>query len=109
MINNYTVTINPIEINFCPKTVLEEIFQNVNTIVSTTIYTVPLFRGFGVDTSFLDDPTPLSKARFINEVIEKVEKFEPRVSVEEVKFTENQIDGKLIPKLIIRIREGVEL
>lgn len=108
--NTYSIMIKSSEINFSPTTVLEEIFQNVNTIVSTSIYTVPLFREFGVKSTYLDEPTPISKARFINEVVEKVERFEPRVIVEEVNFTEDEImDGRLIPIVKIKIRNGVSL
>ncbi len=105
----YTVTTNPTNINFAPATVVEEILQNVYTIVSTVIYSVPLFRSFGVDISFLDEPNLISKARMVAEIIEKVQLFEDRVIVEEIKFVENELDGKLKPILTIRIKEGVVL
>lgn len=105
----YTINVNPSEINFSPSTVLEEIYQNVTTIVTTVEETVPLFRIFGVNYTFLDDPIPLSKTRQIAEIIEKVELFEPRVIVEEVKFSENHMDGQLYPVVIISIKNGVKL
>lgn len=104
---NYSVMINPSKINFRPETVLEEIFQNVNTIVSTGLYSVPLFREFGVDGDFIDDPTPVAKARYTSEIIEKVEFFEPRVIVKEIRFEEDGINGILVPILDIEIREEV--
>lgn len=106
---NYSVSINPSSINFRPESILEEIFQNINTIVSTNIYSVPLFREFGVDGDFVDDPTPIARVRFSSEIIEKVEQFEPRVIVREVKYEEDGIDGRLIPILNIEIREEVVL
>lgn len=106
----YTLTIklHPNVINFRPASVIEEILQNVNTIVSTVIYSVPLFREFGVNTSFLDEPTPIVKARLIAEISEKVERYEPRVLVEEILF-KAELDGKVIPTLIFSIRNGVAL
>ena len=104
----YTLTVNPSEINFRPGSVLEEILQNVHTIVSTTKFSVPLFREFGINASFLDDPTPLIQSKLVAEVIEKVEYFEPRVIVEGITISTND-DGRMIPTLKISIRNGVKL
>lgn len=104
---NYSVSINPSIISFRPESILEEIFQNINTIVGTSIYSVPLFREFGVDGVFIDDPTPIAKVRYSGEIIEKVERFEPRVIVREVRFKEDGLNGKIVPILDIEIREGV--
>lgn len=108
MSNLYTLTVKmqPNVINFRPASVVEEILQNVNTIVSTVIYSVPLNRGFGVDASFVDEPTPVVKARLIAEISEKVERYESRVTVEEVIVKAN-LDGQLIPTLKFSIRNGV--
>lgn len=103
-----TVKMQPNVINFRPSSVVEEILQNVNTIVSTVIYSVPLNRGFGVDASFVDEPTPVVKARLIAEVSEKVERYEPRILVEEIIINAN-LDGQLIPTLKFSIRNGVTL
>lgn len=104
----YTLTVNPAEINFRPSSVIEEIFQNVTTIVATAKFSVPLFRSFGIDAIFLDEPTPLIKSKLVAEVIEKVEYFEPRVIVEEIIINTNE-DGRMIPTLKISIRNGVKL
>ena len=104
----FTLTVEPAAINFRPSSVTEEILQNVNTIVSTVIYSVPLFREFGVDASFVDEPTPVVKAKLVAEISEKVERYEPRVLVEEIVVTAN-LDGQLIPTLRLSIRNGVML
>ena len=106
--NQYTLTYNPSKINFRPTTVLEEIFQNVNTIMGTTKFSVPLFRELGLKASFIDKPMNILHPLFVAEVIETVEKYEPRVIVEEVKLTAN-IDGQAYPTLVISIRNGVKL
>ena len=108
MNRTYTVTINPADINFRPSTVLEEIFQNINTIASTVKFSVPLFRGFGVDASLVDKPMTTIRPTLIVEYIEVVEKYEPRVIVEEIKMS-GEIDGKLYPTIIVGIRNGVKL
>ncbi|ARD47567.1 hypothetical protein [Sporosarcina sp. P33] len=101
----HTVTIYPNEINFNPVSELEEIVQNIHTIVSTVKYSVPLYREFGVNATFLDEPTPLIKSKLIAEVTEKVEYFEPRVLVEEILMEGNE-DGRIIPTLVFSLRRG---
>lgn len=104
----YTLVINPTEINFNPTTVIEEILQNVNTIVTTSKFSVPLFRALGVEASFLDEPTPLVQSKLVAEITEKVEFFEDRVIVERISIESNN-DGRMIPTLQISIRQGVKI
>ena len=43
-------------IDFAPKDILTEIIQNVRTIISTTQFSVPLDRRFGIDGTVIDLP-----------------------------------------------------
>ena len=97
------VTPNPSIINFAPATIVEEILQNVYTIVSTTYFSVPLFREFGVTATFLDTTDMLARSKLVGEIIEKVELFENRVIVEEVAFKSDGDDGILMPVLCAAI------
>lgn len=108
MSRTYTVTINPATINFRPLTVLEEIYQNINTIWGTAKFSVPLFREFGMDGFFVDKPMTTIRPTLIAEAIETIEKYETRVIVEEIKMA-GELDGKLFPTVIITIRNGVKL
>lgn len=103
----YQVTTNPTEINFNPSTTAEEILQNVYTIISTAIYSAPLFREFGMNYSFLDEPFMVAKAKMTAEIIEKVQKYETRVIVTKVEYEEEQMEGVLKPIVSIRIVEEV--
>ncbi len=86
---------------------LEEIIQNVRIIVGTRVGTVPLDRDFGISWDMIDTPTPAAKAKFTSEIIEKVEKYEPRVKVTEVVWDESEnIDGKLSPRIRLEIIES---
>lgn len=108
MNETYTVTFNPSVINFRPATTLEEIFQNINTILSTLKYSVPLFREFGMDAFFIDKPMTTIRPTLIAEMIDIIETFEPRVIVEEIKMA-GDMDGQLYPTLIISLKSGVRL
>lgn len=89
---------------------LTEIAQNVRTILTTIRGTVPLDRSFGVSGNLLDLPLPVAQARFSTEIVQEVEKQEPRVKVLRVQFKEDRegaIEGTLLPIVTIQIREGV--
>lgn len=105
----YTIRVTPGKINFHPSSTLEEILQNVNTIVSTIMGTVPLSRKFGVQGEFIDDPTPVSKIKFIAEIKDKVEEYEPRARVTEVRYGPESLDGIVNPIVTIEVNEGVIL
>lgn len=75
----------------------DEILQNVRFIMSTVKGTSVLDRIFGLSHDSLDEPTEISKAIYTSELIEAIELNEPRVQVEEVRFEEDPLTGKLIP------------
>ncbi len=93
-------------INFDPSSDLEEILQNVMTILSTPKYSVPLNRDFGISATVLDEPMPIVKARLSTEIIETVQELEPRVTVTQVTFEQDDQEGILRPKVRVRINES---
>lgn len=101
----FVVSASSIAVNFFPTSVIDEIYQNVQTIVSTPVYSVPLNRPFGADAVMLDLPLPVSQAKLAAKLVQAVEKFEPRVSVVKVTFTGDAEAGKLIPSVTFRIKE----
>lgn len=92
------------EIDFASASSVTEIVQNVKTIVSTAVGTVPLDRDFGVDSGLVDLPMPVARARLAAELIEKVKRYEPRVKVQRVTFS-GDADGRLTPHLEVDILE----
>lgn len=92
---------------------LDEIFQNVRTILSTMAWSVPLDRAFAGGGEFIDRPSPFDAQRRMAAIVEGVEKYEPRVKVTGIAFTElpatDTMDGRLAPVLQFTLREGVVL
>ncbi len=90
-----------------------EIIQNVQVILGTTVGDVILDRDFGLAADLVDAPVNVARQRLRATVAEKVEQFEPRVKVTRVDFVDPGLaaaaNGKLIPKVIIKIRDGVLL
>ena len=92
-------------IDFAPKDILTEIIQNVRTVISTTQFTVPLDRRFGIDGTVIDLPLPVAMARISAEVIRAITEYEPRCRVVSVDFEEKGgsggAGGALSPKVSI--------
>ena len=77
--------------------------QNVAIILSTWEGTVPLYRDFGISSEYMHMPIPAAKALLRAEIKEKVERYEPRVSVIGVTFEET--GNGLIPTLEVAFLE----
>ncbi len=92
-----TAELGPVD--FSPDTEIKEILQNVRTILTTTKYSVPLDRGFGIDGQLVDMPMDYVQARLTAEIIDALRQYEPRVRVSKVTFEGDGEDGKLIPKV----------
>ena len=102
---NYTVTLGG-EIDFAPANETIEILQNVRTILSTRVGTVPLDRNFGLTWKHIDKPYLVAKALMTVEIIDVIQKYEPRARVESVEFDEspkNAMEGLLKPRVIVSI------
>ena len=86
---------------------IDEIVQNVITIISTKKGSVPLDRDFGLDYVYLDQAENQVMDRFIPDIFDEVEKQEPRVKVLEVDFIEQEnsitSEGFLYPKVRVEI------
>lgn len=78
----------------------EEILRCIRNLIMTPLGTVPLNRDFGIDQSILGLPIDAAQSLLAVEIIDKVERYEPRVSVSEVELTAN-IDGQIIAKVVI--------
>ncbi len=93
-----------IKIDFTPKSVEDEIRQNIQMILAVNKNEQPLDRDFGINAEFIDSPTNIAKAKITAETIERVEKYEPRVKVIAVNFDDFDISvGKISPRLEVEV------
>lgn len=92
-------------INLFPKTLEEEILRNVATIIASPKYSVPLDRGFGISNNQLDTPANIAQPKLIMEIIDAVEKYEPRAEITKIEFrTDEARAGILIPRLGVKLK-----
>ncbi|KEQ22301.1 GPW/gp25 family protein [Paenibacillus tyrfis] len=101
----YTVSTQSTGVIF-GATGLQAIIQNVRTILTTVQGTVPLDRGFGIDIVDIDTPIEVARALLSGRIIDAVRKYEPRVEVVSVNFLAEEGEGRLLPVVKIRLREG---
>ena len=104
----FEVTPTEVSVNFLPSSELEEILQNVRTIIGTRKGTVPLDRDCGLDWSFVDKPINVAQALVSAEVAKQVRKYEPRARIISISLVEDltgALDGKMIPKVTIGVVE----
>lgn len=96
------------DVNFSPVG-MEELIQNIQTIVSTEKYSVPLDRDFGVDLRLIDKPMNRVQALLSKEITVNIEKYEPRVKVTEVIYREAEASGRMKIAVKFKLRKGVRL
>ena len=94
-------SLGPLQLN--ETDTVASVLQNVGIILSTWEGTVPLYRDFGISPEYMHKPIPAAKALLHAEIKEKVERYEPRVSVVNVSFQETGTG--LIPTLEVEILE----
>ncbi|WP_415818446.1 hypothetical protein [Mesobacillus thioparans] len=78
---------------------VDAILQNVRFIMSTIKNSCVMDREFGLSQDVIDAPIPLAQSLLASEYIFAIESREPRVTVEQVEFEENPIEGILIPRV----------
>jgi phage baseplate assembly protein W len=76
----------PPEITIGAKTKEDEIKQNIAIILQTIRGTVPLYRDFGISSEIAGMPSQEAQNILVGEIQEKIEEYEPRVSVVSVTF-----------------------
>lgn len=79
----------------------EDILRCLRTLIMTPAGTVPLDRDFGIKQDFLGYPVNVAENLLAVEIIDKVDKYEPRVSVTEVGLHATE-EGMITAKVVIQ-------
>lgn len=80
------------------------ILQNAQFLLATVISSCPLHREFGWDPP-VDDGSEFAKATISAQVIEKIERNIPELTVKSVEFIFNQEKGNLVARAEVEMRE----
>ena len=90
-------------VNFAPATVVEEVLQNVGTLLATMRYSVPYDRALGLNPEYLDDPIPLTQARATADIVATIQRYEPRCIIDSVTFRGDAARGIMQPTVRVKI------
>ncbi len=90
-------------VDFAPDSELKEIAQNVRTILTTLKKTVPMDRELGVNGTILDLPIAAAQASMTADIVAAVSRYEPRAKVVSVDYQGKEVDGRITPKVRIKI------
>ena len=95
-------TAQPFVINWTAKG-LERILQNVMNLLNTIAYEVAYDRTLGLKRKFLDMPLDQAIVQATIEIIDTVEKYEPRVKVKKVNFQGVNEQGIMDFKVVMEV------
>lgn len=87
-----------VSLTLCENDTVKSVLQNLYLLYTTRKGSIPMYREFGLDMSFIDKPTNVARTLMAAEVRKATERFEPRAKYTDIKFeddTENP--GKIIP------------
>lgn len=86
---------------------IDEVLQNVATILTTPKGTVPLRRDWFIDYSLLDKPMPQAQAQLAQQIFAALRKHEPRARiVGPVRFIQSDdaaMDGRMTPAVTVEV------
>lgn len=92
------------QIGLNEKDPVKAILRNIAVILSTPKGSVPQYREFGLDMTWVDKPIPVARVKMVAPVREAVMRWEPRVQDVQVTPVEDPAQpGVLIPTVGVEI------
>ena len=82
----------------------EELNRTLSTLFATRAGSQPADRDFGISWECLDEPPEVAESLFYLEAVRKVERYEPRVEIENIVFNHNR--GSMAVHIYFTAREG---
>ena len=83
------------------KELRKDIFEKIMFLLTLIKGTIPMNREIGLDADILDLPMYEAQNKYTVSAIELIEKFETRVTVDEISFTVDEKKGKMIPEVVV--------
>lgn len=83
------------------KELRKEIFEKIMFILTLIKGTIPMNREIGLEADILDLPMYEAQNKYTVSAIELIEKFETRVTVDEISFTVDEKNGRMVPEVVV--------
>jgi len=89
---------------------VQEIAQNIRTIITNWRGSVFLDRQFGINPAVIDQPSNMVLANLTMDITNQISKYEPRAVVTGITLDKSDIvNGEIIPIVTFRVKEGTLL
>ena len=103
-VNRLDTSPGVVEIECAHKTdVWQDVLRCLRVLLGSEIGSLALDREFGIDWSFLDQPLLAARAMLETELIQKIRRYEKRVSVKEIQWTGDGLSGQMKPKVVVEL------
>ncbi len=83
----------------------EDLYKQLNNLLSTRKGTIPINRDFGIDWNVLSQPLDEAESSFVVELMEQIEAYIPELKASEIEFAVEPENGKIIPTITIERSE----
>lgn len=83
----------------------QEILEKVTFLLSCIRGTIPMNRDIGLDPDIISAPEIQARNLYTISAIELIDKFEDRVTVEDVEFENVGSTGNIIPKVVLQYND----
>lgn len=83
----------------------EDLYKQLNNLLSTRKGTITINRDFGIDWNVLSQPLDEAESSFVVELMEQIEAYIPELKASEIEFTVEPENGKIIPTITIERSE----
>lgn len=92
---------------FSHRDVVEDVRLCLTTLLTTSKYSVPLDRDFGLQMDALDEPSPRAMALIRSAIYSAADRYEPRAEIVSVTFesASEAEDDRVIPVISWKIKE----
>ncbi len=85
---------------------LDQLEQEIRTVLATRKGSVPLDRDFGISWDYVDLPVTEAMPYMVAEIGQQLERYVPRIRVRDISFASNEpVEGNLCPTVTVEIRE----
>lgn len=85
---------HPFNLTLCENNRIKSILQNLSLLLATRKGTIPMYRDFGLDQSFIDKPQSVVQALALADITDAVERYEPRAKVIDICAEHDGLGGK---------------
>ena len=102
----YTISADDgVELTLNEQDTVASVLQNIRIILTTIQGTIPMYRDFGLSREHRGKAVHTVLPMLYADIREKVEKYEPRVRVENVIIEQAENDGSINPTVEVTIIE----